>query len=139
MPALQGDYSQYLVPAAEQRARAHARRAAWFAAQKEEAAPNQPPSNALVPSANIFPWLTLRRLLAEVAAKHHLHPSLLASSKQTKYLVAARREFIYRAATETNNPLSAIGRFIGRDHSTVLHHLRSYCRLNDAPNPRATA
>lgn len=135
MPAIQSNYSQYLVPGAEQRARAYARRAKWFAAPPP--APKLEP-RVLEPSAN-FPWQPLRKLLAEVASKHQVHPSLLASPRRTKYLVVARREFIYRAIAETRNSLSVVGRFIGRDHTTILHHLRSYCRMNNMPDPRETA
>lgn len=159
MPALQTDYSRYIHSAAEQRARAKALRTKWKNLKKVVVvAPAPMPSATEQPAAGEVPappsFSTtigidpdfigppcrprpfLRYLLADVARQYGLPPDVLLARGRMKELVRIRNEFIYRAAAETHHSVSAIGKFIGRDHSTILHSIQKYCHDNGLPHPR---
>lgn len=74
------------------------------------------------------PRLTTKgeRILIETAAKYKIFVKDLRSVTRTNKLVAARHECMYRLRNELNLSLTCIGRFMRRDHTTVLHALRKY-------------
>jgi hypothetical protein len=79
--------------------------------------------------------LPLHKILREVCAKRGSRPSEMSDHAVTvDCVVAARREYCVRAKTETTKTLNQIGRVIGRDHTTVLHHLRRAKKLGEFPN-----
>jgi chromosomal replication initiation ATPase DnaA len=78
--------------------------------------------------------LPLHKILREVCAKHGSRPSEMSDpSVLVECVASARREFCVRAKTETTKTLNQIGRVIGRDHTTVLHHLRRAKKLGEFP------
>ena len=71
-------------------------------------------------------------ILEEVAAKHGLAPTAILSVRRQVSLVRARHEAFYRCVYETTNSYPTIGRFFGRDHTTVLYGARRHGQLLDA-------
>ena len=57
-------------------------------------------------------------LFYEIPLMHFL------SAKREKHLVNARTDFCHLANKLTNLSLTVIGRFLKRDHTTVIHHLK---------------
>jgi chromosomal replication initiation ATPase DnaA len=78
--------------------------------------------------------MPLHRILREVCAEHGSRPSEMRGDCTVDCVVAARRKYCVRAKTETTKSLNQIGRVIGRDHTTVLHHLRRAKKLGEFPN-----
>ena len=76
------------------------------------------------------PILTARDIakavLSEVCAKHNVAVHHVMSLRRSQHIVAARHEVCWRLREETNWSLPQIGRFLGRDHTSVLHACRSY-------------
>ena len=74
------------------------------------------------------------RILIETAAKHKISVKDIRSAIRNNKLVRARWECMYRLKTELNLSLPCIGRFMNRDHTTVLHAIRKYekTRLQEA-------
>jgi hypothetical protein len=66
----------------------------------------------------------LRDLLYEVAHKHGLQPGDIRGEWRIVPVVFARHVFMYRARSETKASLPQIGRFLGMDHTSVLHGIR---------------
>lgn len=66
------------------------------------------------------------KILIETAVKHKIPVKDLRTEVRTNKLVAARWECMYRLRTELSLPLTAIARFMNRDHATVLHAIRKY-------------
>lgn len=64
--------------------------------------------------------MKLRRPLNEIALDHGVSVDELRSAARVREIVAARREFFYRARTETGYSSPVIGRVCNKDHSTVL-------------------
>jgi len=57
-------------------------------------------------------------LFYEIPLMHFLSP------RREKHLVNARTDFCHLANKLTNLSLTVIGRFLKRDHTTVIHHLK---------------
>jgi hypothetical protein len=79
----------------------------------------------------LFPQTAWKTIIREVAAKHGVEIREMLSQRRGRPVVAARHEAVYRMRYETTMSLPQIGRRMGgRDHSTVLHGIRSHeCRL----------
>lgn len=75
-----------------------------------------------------------RRIILETAIKHNLMPAEMLSSQRAYNLVAARHEVMYRLKTETTMSLPAIGKKLGKDHTTVLHGIRKHVKRMEAAN-----
>ena len=71
----------------------------------------------------IDPLFQARAIIQEVADEHRVPVNDIYSRSQKAYLVAARRCAIRRIHEETSLKLMAIGDLLGRDHSTIIHHL----------------
>jgi chromosomal replication initiation ATPase DnaA len=56
---------------------------------------------------------------------------------RSKAYVNARQMFVYRVMRDTENTLPQIGKFLHRDHTTVLNAVRQYCKKHDVPQPRS--
>jgi len=71
---------------------------------------------------------TTRPMLAEIAAAvcdfYHLRHYELTGASREFEAVLARQVFCFLASRYARAPSTKIGRFIGRDHSTVLHSIR---------------
>lgn len=72
--------------------------------------------------------LMWQSILREVAAKHGFTVPEMLSARQDRKLAAARQEAMWRMSKETTMSLPAIGRRLGRDHSTVLYGIRAHER-----------
>lgn len=87
---------------------------------------------------------TLKQIMQEVAFKHGVTVDDLCGPWRYAPIVAARKEFYYRARTETRNSYPAIGRKVGnRDHTTVMHGFKAFLKDMEAgivsPDPHAPA
>ena len=58
----------------------------------------------------------------QVCLKHGLTLENLKSKERTRDHVIARIEFTKRCMKELNKSLSAVGRFLDKDHTTVLYY-----------------
>lgn len=75
---------------------------------------------------------TMKTILAEAAADHGLPPTAITGDRRFAHHVRARQEFMWRArqvkwADGTHRySLPMIGKFLGVDHTTVLHGVRAH-------------
>jgi DNA-binding CsgD family transcriptional regulator len=69
-----------------------------------------------------------RSKMAEVAKavckKHAISLAALCGDNRARDFVIARREFIYICYFMLGRSTSQIGGFLGRDHTTIVHHLQ---------------
>jgi Bacterial dnaA protein helix-turn-helix len=78
----------------------------------------------------------LLTIFLEVCARHRLRPIAIRAPDRSTHIVMARNEFFYRAAAETDHSIAYIGRFLGRNHTTVIHSSTHHAFDNDLPLPR---
>ena len=76
--------------------------------------------------------LRWKSIVAEVCEKHNLTWSMLMSDRRHVGIVRARHEAFWRMSRECRMSLPAIGRRMGRDHTTVLHGVRTFQKLLDS-------
>lgn len=89
-----------------------------------------------VEPAPVYP--TMRKILEEVCAKYNLHPHAIMSKMRVAWMVQIRNEFLYRCTAETIQSYPQIAKFCGgRDHSTILYAVSSFCRENSLQHPRS--
>jgi chromosomal replication initiation ATPase DnaA len=73
-------------------------------------------------------------VVREVSLRHDVPIRAIIGKSQSKVIVAARREAIYRVKFEKPSVSSAqLGHWFDRDHSTILFALVRYQELYDAP------
>lgn len=77
------------------------------------------------PFAEAMRW---KQILLEVGAKYGFSIEEMTSIRRHKPLVAARHEAMWRMKNETNMSFPAIGRRMGRDHTTIMHGIRCHER-----------
>ena len=68
----------------------------------------------------------MRLLALQVADKHGLTVEDMRSECRKQRFGRARQEFYYRARTELARSYPQIGRFLNKDHSTVIHGLKKF-------------
>lgn len=99
----------------------------------------QAEAEALAKLAQMFPRPRLprnrQRIIAEVAAKHDLTVTSLKGERRTRPFVRARQEAFYRLRAELRLSFPQIGAIFDRDHTTVLHGVRSFAERNGLPLP----
>ena len=71
----------------------------------------------------IDPLTHARVIIEETALAHRIPSSDIYGPSRKAQFVAARGCAIRRIREETNLKLVAIGDLLGRDHSTIIHHL----------------
>lgn len=114
------------IEAERQLERKHAEDLAWSAYASEY---RHKVAAWLVPIVQPF-RATARSIMTEVCRKHGISRDELCSASRARHLVAARHEVFYRLRSETGLSLPRIGHLVGgRDHTTVLHGVRSYSAL----------
>lgn len=95
--------------------------------------PPAPPDDLLQDLANpAVPCDDLTAILREVLQNHPnvTERDMMAPYKQ-RFVVAARKEFCYRAHKETDASYPEIGRFLGgRDHSSIQYLAKDYAEKN---------
>jgi hypothetical protein len=62
-----------------------------------------------------------RDIVNEVALKHEIDADLIWSERRFRGLIAAKHEVFYRISVETGATLSQIGRWMGRDHTSIMN------------------
>ena len=76
-------------------------------------------------------------VVREVSHRHAVPMHEIFSPTKTRLVVAARREAIYRLKFEKPTTSAAkLGRWFGRDHSTIMHALACYQELMAPPSCR---
>jgi hypothetical protein len=68
------------------------------------------------------------RIFSEVCRACGVTKSEILSPDRFAYIVAARHMLFYRLRIELDLPYPLIGRLTNRDHTTVLHGVRSYAK-----------
>lgn len=61
----------------------------------------------------------------QVCSKHEITIQDLKSKERTRHFVTARVEFTKRCCNEINKSMNAVGRFLNRDHTTIIYY-RNY-------------
>jgi len=69
---------------------------------------------------------TARRILRETCERYGLSEESVLSARRDKHIVDCRSEAIWLIAKETGLTLSAMGRFLGRAHTSVIHSIRRH-------------
>jgi chromosomal replication initiation ATPase DnaA len=78
---------------------------------------------------------TLRRIAEEVCAEHGFPISRLLSDYRRQPEVRWRQEFMWRAYQTGLFSYPTIGRFLGKDHTSVVHGVRAHAeRLASEPH-----
>jgi hypothetical protein len=67
---------------------------------------------------------TMQELACQVAQSHGITPNELKGPCRSANLVEARQEFCVNAYNNLSKTLPQIGRFLSRDHTTILYYLR---------------
>ena len=79
---------------------------------------------------------TAREIIREVARQHNVSIEELQSPSRVARLGVIRMEIYYRLRLERGMSFPQIGALMGgRDHTTVLHGVRVWCRRNNLPIP----
>lgn len=85
--------------------------------------------------------ITTTEIVAEVCDKYaelfEVSPHDVYSSRRAREICFVRHEIWYRCKTETPHSLPAIGKFFGRDHTTVLHGVGTYQSYQQAKKGQA--
>lgn len=88
------------------------------------------------------PPSTLRRPLhaiaLEVCQKHQLRPLDLLSKRRDKMIVFARFEFCFRARNESSATYPEIGKFLNRDHTSIMSAVKRYPQISAKLSPLLT-
>jgi chromosomal replication initiator protein len=70
--------------------------------------------------------IMMRDILTEVAAKHRLRPRDILGKCRVRPIVVARQEVMFRCRSEAMKSYPQIGRFLSKDHTTVIHGFRKH-------------
>jgi chromosomal replication initiation ATPase DnaA len=71
-------------------------------------------------------FVIANRLRAQVCARHGVGPRSIHSRCRLAYLVAARHELIWLIRQSTTWSTTQIGRYMGMDHSSILHAIKKH-------------
>lgn len=69
--------------------------------------------------------ISMAEIIGEVCAEFGVSEAALKSTNKTRFLCGARWQFMSRAYATGKFSLPQIGRFINRDHTTVLYGIRA--------------
>ena len=75
-------------------------------------------------TAEDSPQMTVEHVIAQVCKKYGLSEEDIKGRKKTKEIAMARHICIYIIRKLTDLSLPAIGRILGRDHTTVMSSLQ---------------
>ena len=67
-------------------------------------------------------------LLISVAQKYNISPKTIMQPNRRQNIIRIRREFVYQAVKELGYSASQVGRWLQRDHTTILHDVHCYER-----------
>lgn len=71
---------------------------------------------------------TMRKVISEVAERHGLTLTQLRDHCRTRSIAYVRQEAMYEARVRAGKSLPMIGRYLNRDHTTVLYGVRAHER-----------
>lgn len=74
----------------------------------------------------------MMEVVNEVAARHRVTAAGIFGESRSRSVCAARHEAIYRVFMQFGWGVTKVGRAFGRDHTTVIHSLNRYARINPA-------
>jgi chromosomal replication initiator protein len=86
---------------------------------------------------NKLPKNNFYRLLIKVAKEHDIDPDQLVTSNRRKNVVAARNQLAFEAHNIYNYSYAQIGRWLGKDHTSIVHSANRYASSLGAENDRA--
>lgn len=78
---------------------------------------------------------TARQLLREVCLRYGFSADDIRGPRRQAKIAAARMELYYLLRTHTDWSYPHIARFLNRDHSTIVHGVRTYCARNGLTHP----
>ncbi|ANS04609.1 hypothetical protein [uncultured Mediterranean phage] len=76
-----------------------------------------------LPSYEIHTPISLKHIREKVCEHYEIEIKELFNERRDKNLVSARRDFCHLATKHTEHSKVIIGRAMGKDHTTVIHHL----------------
>jgi len=79
-------------------------------------------NNFKTSTPNFFVKGGMMDIAYQVCKKHELTLENLRSKERTRHHVLARIEFTERCCIELNKSLNAVGRFLNKDHTTILYY-----------------
>jgi hypothetical protein len=68
----------------------------------------------------------VKRLIAEIAMLHGVAVEDILSERRTKQIALARQHVMVEMKARTPWSIAQIGRYLGRDHTSVLHALKVF-------------
>ena len=77
-----------------------------------------------LPDYEIHTPISLRRIREKVCEYYEIQSSEFYNGRRDSNLVNARRDFCHLATKHTKHSRIVIGRAMGKDHTTVIHHLK---------------
>lgn len=77
-----------------------------------------------LPDYEIHTPISLRHIREKVCAFYEIQASEFYNKRKDETLVRARRDFCHLAKKHTKHSNFVIGRAMGKDNSTVIHHLK---------------
>ena len=92
----------------------------------EVAEPPKPRARDMMMLASEIGPFRWKSIADQVCKKRGVPIELIRGDGRAKPVCAARHELCYRLYTETGMSLPQVGRFLSKDHSTVLHSVRRY-------------
>ena len=72
--------------------------------------------------------VNMQDIIKQVSAKHKVGVLDILSDRRSRQIARARQEFMYRARHETLHSFCVIGRFIRRDHTSVMHGVSAHAK-----------
>ncbi len=89
---------------------------------------------------NMLTLCSWRFLVALAALKHGQNAKDIMSHNRTKHVAAARHEAVYLIVLHTTHSLARIGRYMQRDHTTIINSLKHFPPFErQVPNVIASA
>jgi chromosomal replication initiation ATPase DnaA len=88
------------------------------------------------PGSVTAPTSLMEQITEAVAAEHGVLPSELRGPSRFAQFIEPRRR-VWAELRERGYSLSQIGRFFGRDHTTIMHGIREYQKSQEAQQCQA--
>tara|TARA_R100001594_G_scaffold21580_1_gene41627 strand:+ start:6773 stop:7150 length:378 start_codon:yes stop_codon:yes gene_type:complete len=76
-----------------------------------------------LPDYEIHTPISLKKIREKVCEHYEIQTIEFYNGRRDKHLVSARRDFCHLAKKHTRHSGVVIGRAMGKDHTTVIHHL----------------
>jgi chromosomal replication initiation ATPase DnaA len=86
---------------------------------------------------NKIPKNNFYRLLIKVAKEHDVSPEILVSANRQRNIVKARNQLVYEAHNVHLYSYAQIGRWLGKDHTSIIHAANRYADSIGVENVRS--